>query len=556
MLSHLKIENIAIIERAEIEFGDGLNVLTGETGAGKSILIDAIHAVLGERTSRDLIRSDAGSAKVSALFYAHGQSIRDTLREYELPVPEDGELLLQRTLQTDGRNVCRINGETVSVSMLKAVGRDLINIHGQHDNQALLNAERHFSFLDLLASNAALLEAYRAQYQTLGELRREQEALRMDETQKERELDMLQFQIDELESADLQIGEQEELSAKRSLHQNSEKVLDALQSAYAALRGDEDMGGAVDSLETAADDLEAAAAYFTDVEETAANVRSLAYDLAEYTSEVRDALESFSYDPQELAEIEERLDLLYRLSRKYGTDEEEMLQFLADAVEKRERITLSDQRIKELDALITKAEAAMLQNAQKLHGSRVKAARDLEEQVTRELAFLDMPNVTFCVQMTPCTPNANGTDRIEFLISANAGEEPRPLAKIASGGELSRMMLAIKNVLADKDDIGTLIFDEIDTGVSGRAAQKIALKLHEVANGRQVICVTHLAQIAAQAKQHLQIYKEVADGKTYTRVHQLNHEGRKQELARIIGGLEVTQLQLDSAAEMLKAAGN
>ena len=556
MLSALKIENIAIIESAELSFGIGLNVLTGETGAGKSILIDAIHAVLGERTSRDLIRSGADSARVSALFSCTEGAVAAALAQLDLPPAQEGELLLQRTLQADGRNSCRVNGEPVSVAMLKALGRELIGIHGQHDNQALLNAERHCGFLDALAGNEILRAQYAQGYTTLQGLQKEKDTLQTDETQKARELDMLNFQIDELENAALREGEQEELTARRTLFLNAEKVQQALHLAYAALQGDEENAGAADALSLAADNLEEASAYYAETEPAAAAVREMSYDLAEHIGDIRRALDAFEYDPQELAEIEERLDVLYRLSRKYGAAEADMLAFLAQAIEKRESITLSEERLAALEKHIRTAQKEVTALAAQLRETRQSAAAALEEGITRELAFLDMPNVRFTAQLREIPPGSNGADAVEFLISANAGEEPRPLAKIASGGELSRMMLAIKNVLADKDEIGCMIFDEIDTGVSGRAAQKIALKLREVSRGRQVICVTHLAQIAAQADLHMQIYKEVLDGKTYTRVLPLNKEARIAELARITGGLEVTQLQLDSAAEMLRNAQN
>jgi len=562
MLASLKIENIAIIESLEIEFDSGLNVLTGETGAGKSIILDAIHAVMGERTSRELIRSGASSAQVAALFSGCGQALAEILPQLGLEVPPEGELLLQRSLSADGRNVCRVNGAPVSVAMLKAVGRDLINIHGQHDNQALLAAEQHYRFIDSLAGNAALLGEYRSAYEKLLVLQRERETLRMDETEKARMLDMLDFQIQELEAAQLREGEWAELDARRSLLQHAEKVQDCLQNAYAALQGGEESAGALATagvlagIETAAENLETAAAYYAEVRAAAEAVREMAYNLDEYAAEIRNAFEAFDFDPREMAELAERLDSLYRLSRKYGATEADMLAFYEDALQRRDGIVLSEARLAALDAEIESARENTLALAERLRESRQQAAALFESGVKAELAFLDMPNVTFLVQMEQTAPGPTGADAMEFLISANVGEEPKPLAKIASGGELSRITLAIKNVLSDKDGVGTLIFDEIDAGVSGHAAQQVALKLREAAGSRQVICVTHLAQIAAQARRHMYIQKEVAGGKTYTGVSLLDREGRKRELARIMGGLKVTELQLQSAEEMLDAAGN
>lgn len=559
MLTSLKIEQIAIIEQAEIRFADGLNVLTGETGAGKSIIIDAINAVLGERASRDLLRTGSSSAKVTALFSAVGENIRTLLRDLGLEDAPDGEILLHRSLQADGRNLCRVNGEPVSVSMLKTLGRELINIHGQHDNQALLNAERHYQFLDDLADNTVLLAEYRTEFAKWQALRQEKAALRMDEAEKARKLDLLQYQIEELENAQLVPGERDSLTEKRNLFANSEKVQNALQEAFYILRGGEDEAGTQsvqNALEAAAELLEEAGSYYSPVEGIAEALRSMVYDLAEHTADLRDEVESFSFDPEEYAEIEQRLDDLYRLSRKYGADEDAMLTFLSDAITQRDAIVLSEERLAALDAEIGVVNQALVTLGKELHNARQAAAVLLSQRVTQELIFLDMPNVTFFADIAQTQPSENGMDAVEFLISANAGETPKPLAKIASGGELSRIMLAMKNVLAKQDAVGTLIFDEIDTGVSGRAAQKIALKLREAAQGRQVICVTHLAQIAAQASEHLYIQKEVVAEKTFTHVTALDRPGRIRELARITGGLEVTQLQLDSAEEMLAAAGN
>ena len=556
MLLSLKIENIAIIENAEIEFDAGLNVLTGETGAGKSIIIDSINAVLGERTSRELVRTGAQAAKVSALYTDAGLHVNAKLIEFDIEPQADGSLLLQRSISLDGRNVCRINGSPATVSMLKSIGSELINIHGQHDNQALLSPEGHYIFIDAVAENSVLFNQYKTAYALLRSLEKELAAINMDEAEKSRRIDLLNYQINELEAADLRAGEQEELNIRKILYQNAEKVINRLREAYEALNGTEDLSGAKQQLEFSAGCLDSVASYYAQLEKASEAVRSMSYDIEEYIELIRGTLEMLDFNPKELELIEERLDTIYRLSRKYGETEDEMLIFLDNAVSERERIKLSDERSAALQNEIKAAKTGMKQLALELSESRRKAGELFAKSVKAELDFLDMPGVVFTVDRQVTEYSATGADKIEFLISANAGESPKPIAKIASGGELSRIMLAIKNVLSAKDDVNTLIFDEVDAGVSGRAAQKVAMKLRQVSKGRQVICVTHLAQIAAQADSHLLISKSVRDGKTYTQVDKLNQEGRKNELARIIGGLRVTQLQLQSAEEMLKDANN
>lgn len=556
MLLSLKIENIAIIENAEIEFDAGLNVLTGETGAGKSIIIDSINAVLGERTSRELVRTGAQAAKVSALYTDAGLHVNAKLIEFDIEPQADGSLLLQRSISLDGRNVCRINGSPATVSMLKSIGSELINIHGQHDNQALLSPEGHYIFIDAVAENSVLFNQYKTAYALLRSLEKELAGINMDEAEKSRRIDLLNYQINELEAADLRAGEQEELNIRKILYQNAEKVINRLREAYEALNGTEDLSGAKQQLEFSAGCLDSVASYYAQLEKASEAVRSMSYDIEEYIELIRGTLEMLDFNPKELELIEERLDAIYRLSRKYGETEDEMLIFLENAVNERERIKLSDERSAALQNEIKAAKTGMKQLASELSESRRKAGEFFVKSVKTELDFLDMPGVVFTVDRQAAEYSATGADKIEFLISANAGESPKPIAKIASGGELSRIMLAIKNVLSAKDDVNTLIFDEVDAGVSGRAAQKVAMKLRQVSKGRQVICVTHLAQIAAQADNHLLISKSVREGKTYTQVDKLNQEGRKNELARIIGGLRVTQLQLQSAEEMLKDANN
>lgn len=556
MLTSLQIENIAVIEKAEISFDKGLNVLTGETGAGKSIIIDAINAVLGERTTRELVRTGAPSAKVSALFFGLSRAALEALQSFDMEPEEDGSLLIQRSIGADGRSACRINGKTATVSMLRRLGGELINIHGQHDSQSLLSPEKHIGFIDALAQDDGLLEEYHSLYAAYVKIRHALNELQMDEDEKLRRTDLLRFQIDELESANLQPGERERLAQERVRCMNAEKILQSLRLAYDAINGTEETAGAAQLLTDAAAGLQEAARFFDSIEKTAQEALDLSYSLEACTDAIRSAFETLAYDPGDLAQIEERLDLLYRLSRKYGETEEDMLNYLEQARAELDEITFSEERAQKLDGERREIVRKIKALAVTLTDARRQAGERFAKQVEAELAYLDMPHVRFLVRHEQTKPGPNGADEIEFLVSANPGEPPRPLVKIASGGELSRMMLAIKNVLSGSDEIGTLIFDEIDTGVSGRAAQKIALKLKQVSAGRQVVCVTHLAQIAAQADCHLLIQKNVRGEKTYTQVDALGFEGRKQELARIMGGMEeITPLQLQSAEELLRAAG-
>lgn len=552
MLTSLKIENVAIIESAAIEFGCGLNVLTGETGAGKSIVIDSINAILGERTSRDIIRTGAQSAKVYAVFEDVNERVRNFLDENGIDC-EDGVLIINRTLSREGKNVCRINGAPVTVSMLREIGGELIDIHGQHDNQSLLSPEKHCGFVDSFAGNADLIADYREKYGRLCEIRSKLKKLTTDESSKSQRIDFLTYQIDELEKAEITIGERDELKARKSLINNSQKVIESLNIAYEALKAD---GAGIDMITDAESEIANASAYMETLGEASEKITDIRYELEDIAETVRDAMTEVDFDPSELEDIDERLDLLYRLSKKYGDTEEEMLEYLEKARAELDNIAFSEERVKELQKQEKEAFAETETAACKLTESRKTAGEKLSNAICSELEFLDMPNVRFVVKCNDIGLTENGKDEIEFLISANAGEEPKPLAKIASGGELSRIMLAIKNVLAETDGVDTMIFDEIDTGVSGRAAQKIAMKLRSASKGRQVICVTHLAQIAAQGDVHLYISKSVSDGKTYTNIKSLIEEERVAEIARIMGGMEITKLQLESAREMLANAGN
>lgn len=552
MLTSLKIENVAIIESAAIEFGCGLNVLTGETGAGKSIVIDSINAILGERTSRDIIRTGAQSAKVYAVFEDVNERVRNFLDENGIDC-EDGVLIINRTLSREGKNVCRINGAPVTVSMLREIGGELIDIHGQHDNQSLLSPEKHCGFVDSFADNADLIADYREKYGRLCEIRSRLKKLTTDESSKSQRIDFLTYQIDELEKAEITIGERDELKARKSLINNSQKVIESLSIAYEALKAD---GAGIDMITDAESEIANASAYMEMLGEASEKITDIRYELEDIAETVRDAMAEVDFDPSELEDIDERLDLLYRFSKKYGDTEEEMLEYLEKARAELDNIAFSEERVKELQKQEKEALVETETAACKLTESRKTAGEKLSNAICSELEFLDMPNVRFVVKCNDIGLTENGKDEIEFLISANAGEGPKPLAKIASGGELSRIMLAIKNVLAETDGVDTMIFDEIDTGVSGRAAQKIAMKLRSASKGRQVICVTHLAQIAAQGDVHLYISKSVSDGKTYTNIKSLIEEERVAEIARIMGGMEITKLQLESAREMLANAGN
>lgn len=548
MLTGLKIENIAVIESAEIEFDKGLNILTGETGAGKSIIIDSINAVLGERTSRELIRSGCESAKVFATFENIGADVERLLEKSGIDKTEDKTLVLSRSLSASGRNVCRVNGCPVTVADLKEIGSLLINIHGQHDNQALLSPEKHCGFIDSLAENSALLAEYKGVFTKLVAVKKELDALYDSRDEKAARLDYLTFQINEITDADVREGEREELNKEKVLLANSGKVKKALDRAYAALTDD---SGILAALEDCTGDVEKAAGFFASAQPVAEGMRGAICELADASGAIRSLTENFDFNPQRLSEIDERLDFLYRLSMKYGAQESDILAYLEKITAEKNEIEFSDERISVLEEQLFALSDEIKILSANLTESRIAAAREFEKQVKAELEFLDMPKVMFVVDRKATALTSKGADAIEFLISANPGQAPKPIAKIASGGELSRIMLAIKNVLSDKDNIATLIFDEVDAGVSGSAAEKIALKLAQVSGGRQVICVTHLARIAAQADRHMKITKSVDEEKTSTQITLLDFEGRAAEVARITAGGNITALQIETAKEML-----
>ena len=549
MLRLLHIENIAVIEQAEILFGDGFNVMTGETGAGKSIVIDAISAILGERAYRDMIRTGCSRASVRAIF----DRVPELSWFRENDVPWEEELTIQREIWLDGKNVCRVNGVPVAVGVLRKLGIQLINIHGQHDSAALFDENYHLSFLDGFACDEALLEDYGAAYGEVQSLRRQIEKLSMDESEKLRRMEMLRYQIDEISRAELKPGEDQELETRRKRMQNSEKLSDGLRSAARGLSGDESCEGA----EALLDEAQRALEKLTRVDDTLDPLRQeisdLMYRVQDAGEQVRDRLYELSYSPEELEQVEERLDIIHRLRRKYGADCEEILKYQQKAKSQLDDIEFAGEKLERLKKQLKAAEKTAWDRAEALRAARKEAAGKLTERILRELEDLDMKKVQFACRFTETELSPLGADGVSFYMSANLGEALKPLNKVASGGELARIMLALKNVLAEKDRVPTLIFDEVDTGVSGRAAQKVAEKLKSVSRKKQVLCVTHLPQLAALADTHFLIAKEEKQGRTYTSVTPLDLEGRKQELARIIGGTNITETTLRSAEEMLKA---
>lgn len=552
MLQQLHIENIAVIESADISFQPGFNALTGETGAGKSIVIDALGAVLGQRTSRDLIRTGAAKAFVSALFSDVGELAE--LREYGIEPESDGTVLLQRDIYADGRNACRANGRPITVSQLHTLGLTLLNIHGQHDGQQLLDEQQHLSYLDRFGHVEGEMEKYCEAFEALREIRRQMDALRMDEQEKARRVDMLRHQIAELERAELRAGEEEELLARRNILRNGEKFLSAVSACDGCLSGSEDGLGAVALIkeaENALRSLKGLGEQFEELSKRLEEARCEVYDLAET---VRDMKGEYDFSPQELDAVESRADLLYRLEKKYGATVEEMLAYLERSKKELDEIEYADDRLLQLEAKEKAQRERVFSLGKVLSDARKTAAKTLEQEISRELGELDMAKVRFAIDFTKKEPETDGMDVVRFLMSANAGEELKGIHKIASGGELARIMLALKNVLARQDRVGTMVFDEVDTGVSGRAAQRVAEKMARVSREKQVLCVTHLPQIAAMADTHFSVEKEEVDGRTYTRVKELDRAARRAELARLTGGENVTQTQLQGAEELLTAA--
>lgn len=551
MLKTLVIENIAVIKKAQIEFSSGLNVLTGETGAGKSIVVDSINAILGERTSRELVRADSDNAFVNAYFEDINDDVKLKLNEYDIPIEEDGTLLLSRKISAGGKSVCRVNGLPVTVGILKDIGTHLVNIHGQHDSQALLNPDFHYKFVDAYADCDELLAEYKDSFKSFLNIRRQLKSLTSDADERDKQSEILDYQIKELRDADIKVGEWEELKHRKSVILNSQAILNALNTLLGAVNGDDENQGIQSVLSSS--DKEITALLDADIQLKPIKEKlDSAEDLLESIKDlISDKMESLDFQPDELDKIEERLDILYTFSNKYGETEQDMLYYLADAERKRALFDNSEQDLERLNAEYDSSLEKTQSLALKLSEVRRKAAEKLGEEICSQLEFLDMPGVKFVAQFSKGNLSSVGVDKIEFLIRTNPGEEPKPLAKIASGGELSRIMLAIKSIIAKSDSIATLIFDEIDTGVSGKASRKIGLKLKEVGKNAQVICVTHSAQIASAADSHFLIKKEYTDNAAFTQIMPLDFEGRKYELARIMGGLNVTESLLKSAEEML-----
>lgn len=547
MLSLLHIENIAVIEQADISFDKGFNVLTGETGAGKSIVIDAISAILGQRAYRDMIRTGTSKASVRAVF----TKVPNFPWFEENGVEYDEETVIQRDIFLDGKNVCRVNGTLVTVAILHKLGIQLINIHGQHDSASLFDEENHLRFLDAFADNGALLADYREKFAAVSELRRQIDRMTMDEGEKLRRMETLKYQISEIEKADLKSGEDEVLEQRRKLLQNSEKLSQGLEEASEALLGGDDSDGVAALLAQAAYALSRIARYSDDYTGFQERLTDLKYQVQDIADEVRDSLDELSYSADELETIEARLDIIHRLRRKYGADCDEILAYLDKAQKELDEIEFADDRVEQLKKKLAKQEKQAWDAALALRKNRQEQGTVMAEKILSELSQLDMPRVQFQCRFRETELTSEGADAVAFYLSANAGEDLKPLSKVASGGELARIMLSMKNVLAEKDAVDTLIFDEVDTGVSGRAAQRIAEKLKSLASHKQVLCVTHLPQLAALADTHMLIAKSEHDGRTYTTVTPLDRKGRAMELARIIGGTNITETTLKSAEEML-----
>lgn len=548
MLSLLHIENIAVIERSDITFDRGFNVLTGETGAGKSIVIDAISAILGERAYRDMIRTGTSKASVRAVF--------TDVPEYpwfaENGVDYDPETIIQREIYLDGRNVCRVNGCIVTVSILRKLGIQLINIHGQHDSASLFDEANHLVFLDDFAENEQLRQEYSEKYRAVEELRRQIDRISMDESEKLRRMETLRYQIEEISKAQLEAGEDEQLEARRKVLQNAEKLSDGMNTAVECLYGGDETDGAASLLADAEYALSRLSRFTDAYSQLQERISDLMYQVQDVSQELRDARDELAYSGDELEKIEARLDVIHRLRRKYGVTCADILEYLDNAQKELDEIEFADDHVERLKKKLKTAEKEAWDAALELRKNRQEAAQRMSVQILTELSQLDMPKVQFSCEFTQLELTPNGADAVAFYMSANAGEALKPMSKVASGGELARIMLAMKNVLAQQDQIATLIFDEVDTGVSGRAAQKVAEKLKSVARNKQVLCVTHLPQIAAMGDTHMLIAKAERDGRTYTSVTPLDYEGRAREVARIIGGAQITETTLQSAREMLQ----
>lgn len=551
MLSQLYIKNIAVISEASIDFGPRFNVFTGETGAGKTILVSAINGVLGARMSRDIIRSGEDSAYVSALFTQLPQDVCAKIEERGFEMQDD-TLLIAR--EVGSRNLCKVNGRPATVQLLREIASMLIDVHGQKDNHRLLSPENHIAYIDAFGGLEDCRREYQVLYEKILEVRNQLERVNRRDREKEHQVDLLTYQIGEIESAALHPGEEEELLLKRDQIANAERIIRLLSQSKQLLDGEEEVSGILQMFEELTNNLSQLTHFLPQMEPLAMRMEEIGYDLSDCAGDLGNYLDQMDYQPQELEQVEERLDLIYRLKRKYGNSVEEILEYLEKSREQLQQLNLSEEKAQELQEEYLHLKPQVQQAADLLTSRRHKAAKEFLSRVKKELEFLNMPSVRLSVSAGRSGWKPDGQDELEFLISSNVGEEPKPLAKIASGGELSRVMLSIKNVLAQKDRVGTAVFDEIDTGVSGKAAQKIGQKLQEVSHNRQVICVTHLAQVAVYADHHLLIEKSEEDGRTYTRIKPLDRQGRVEEIARMISGENLTETAMQNAREMLSLA--
>lgn len=555
MLSELYIENLAVIEKATIDFSDKLNVFTGETGAGKSILINGINAILGQRVTKDIVRTGTDKAVISALFTDIGDNVLQVLDELGISA-EDGQLFLTREIRSDGGSVARVNSRAVNVSVLKAIGETLVTIHGQHDNQILMAPERHIEILDSYAESEALIEDYHSSFRELQSIAKKIKKIKTEQSKKEFRMAELADIVEEINALNIHEGEDKEIEAELNISKNAVAISEALYMAKQLLSGDDDTDGAVEMTQRASKSVEEYTDIMTEISPIYDRLSSAAIEMEDISEEIGSLLDSLDIDPKRYDYLNQRSDELRRIMKKYGPELDDVLTTLENSQNELDELSGAEQSLDELNKEKERLLAEVSKKAKVLSDHRKKAGERFVSQVTEELEFLNMPKVKLVVQQKTGKLTINGMDSIEFLISANLGEEPKPIAKIASGGELSRIMLALKNVIAEKDSIGTLIFDEIDTGVSGRAAQKIGIKLKQISRLRQVLCVTHLAQMAVMADNHLLIEKNIQGDRTVTTVRTLDHEQRKYEIARIMGGENITELMLENAEQYLKDADN
>lgn len=555
MLSELYIENLAVIEKATIDFSDKLNVFTGETGAGKSILINGINAILGQRVTKDIVRTGTDKAVISALFTDIGDNVLQVLDELGISA-EDGQLFLTREIRSDGGSVARVNSRAVNVSVLKAIGETLVTIHGQHDNQILMAPERHIEILDSYAESEALIEDYHSSFRELQSIAKKINKIKTEQSKKEFRMAELADIVEEINALNIHEGEDKEIEAELNISKNAVAISEALYMAKQLLSGDDDTDGAVEMTQRASKSVEGYTDIMTEISPIYDRLSSAAIEMEDISEEIGSLLDSLDIDPKRYDYLNQRSDELRRIMKKYGPELDDVLTTLENSQNELDELSGAEQSLDELNKEKERLLAEVSKKAKALSDHRKKAGERFVSQVTEELEFLNMPRVKLVVQQKTGKLTINGMDSIEFLISANLGEEPKPIAKIASGGELSRIMLALKNVIAEKDSIGTLIFDEIDTGVSGRAAQKIGIKLKQISRLRQVLCVTHLAQMAVMADNHLLIEKNIQGDRTVTTVRTLDHEQRKYEIARIMGGENITELMLENAEQYLKDADN